>query len=103
MTVKSQLNACRDSLMAGMRSAARGAAPDEQAGTVLRACLDLVEHTLARDPGTVTSADIGTTLAVLERASAEFQDDGATIHAVSTALQNACKRLRLLITELERA
>jgi hypothetical protein len=103
MTVKSQLNACRDSLMAGMRAASRGASPDEGAGAVLRACLDLVEHSLAREPSTVTSADIGTTLGVLERASAELEDAAATPHAVSTALINACKRLRLLIAELDAA
>src|SRR5688572_32297605 len=44
VTVKSQLTACRDSLMAGMRAATRGAAPNERAERILRACLDLVEH-----------------------------------------------------------
>jgi hypothetical protein len=84
-----------------MRSAARGASPHERAGTVLRACLDLVEFTLGRETSTVTSAEIGTTLAVLERASADFADDAGTPHGVSTALQNACKRLRLLMGELD--
>ena len=99
MTIKSQLNACRDSLMAGMRAATRGASPDQGAGAVLRACLDLVEHSLAHDT-VVTATEIGTTLAVLERASAELADEVATPQAVSSALQNACKRLRLLMSEL---
>ena len=44
MSIKGQLNASRDFLMVGMRAAARGAVPNEQAGKLLRACLDLVEH-----------------------------------------------------------
>ena len=60
MTTKSQLNACRDSLMAGMRAATRGATPDEQAGLVLRACLDLVEHSIARDAASVTPSEVST-------------------------------------------
>ena len=45
MSVKGQLNASRDFLMAGMRAVrARFDTPTQQAGKLLRACLDLVEH-----------------------------------------------------------
>ena len=47
--------------MAGIRAAARGAKPNEAAGKLLRACLDLVEH-LTRQAEEVTAADVETTL-----------------------------------------
>ena len=72
MTVKGQLHACRDSLMAGMRAASRGSSPNPRAEPLLRACLDLVEH-LVRQSLDVTSAEVETTLAVLERAFAELE------------------------------
>jgi len=100
MTTKSQLNACRDALMAGMRAATRGANPDESAGEIIRACLDLVEHSLSRDPAMVTAVDVGTTLAVLERASVELGSVPTTPPAASASIQNACQRLRLLMGEL---
>ena len=99
MTVKSQLNACRDSIMAGMRAATRGATPNERAGKVLRACLDLVEH-MARQSDTVTTAEVGTTLAVLEQALAELENEAVTSNAVLIALQNAIGRLQSLRAEI---
>ena len=53
MSIKGQLNASRDFLMAGMRAAARGSTPNQQAERLVRACLDLVEH-LARQSENVS-------------------------------------------------
>jgi hypothetical protein len=98
MSVKGQLNSCRDFLMAGMRASARGAKPNEQAGKLLRACLDLVEH-LARQSESVTTAEVETTLGVLHNAAAELEQDESA-SAVLAALQNAIGRLQTLRTEM---
>jgi len=44
--------------------------------------------------------DVGTTLAVLERASVELGSVPTTPPAASASIQNACQRLRLLMGEL---
>src|SRR5258706_7475401 len=44
MSVKGQLTASRDFLMAGMRGSARGAKPNVQADKLVLACLGLVQH-----------------------------------------------------------
>jgi hypothetical protein len=98
VTVKSQLTACRDSLMAGMRAAARGAAPDERAGTLIRACLNLVEHLTAQSSD-VTVAEVNTTLNVLEQALTEMERD-AEPNAASAAVRNAIGRLQGLRAEI---
>jgi len=92
MTVKGQLHACRDSLMAGMRSASRGTPPNAKAETLIRACLDLVEH-LVRQSLDVTTAEVETTLGVMEArdfksiygAGASF--DGATIDSTAVLVK----------------
>jgi hypothetical protein len=98
MSIKGQLNSSRDFLMAGMRAAARGSTPNEQAGKLLRACLDLVEH-LERQSENVTAAEVETTLGVMTRAAAELeQDEGAS--AVLAAMRNAIGRMQSLRTEI---
>lgn len=98
MSVKGQLTASRDFLMAGMRAAARGAKPNEQAEKLVRACLDLVEH-LVRQSEIVTAGEVETTLGVLHRAAGELeQDDSAS--AVLAALRNAIGRMQALRTEI---
>src|SRR6476646_186865 len=99
MTVKGQLHACRDSLMAGMRAASRGATPNPRAEPLLRACLDLVEH-LVRQSLDVTTAEVETTLAVLERAFSEMETEGGATHGATVALKNAIGRLKALRIEL---
>jgi hypothetical protein len=99
MSVKGQLHSCRDSLMAGMRAASRGAAPSTKAESLLRACLDLVEH-LVRQSLDVTSAEVETTLGVLEQAYAEMEGDVGAAHAATAALKNAIGRLKALRLEL---
>jgi sirohydrochlorin ferrochelatase len=102
MTVKGQLHACRDSLMAGMRAASRGSSPNPRAEPLLRACLDLVEH-LVRQSVDVTTAEVETTLAVLERAFGELEDgtgDATTMNPASVALKNAIGRLKALRLEI---
>jgi hypothetical protein len=102
MTVKGQLHACRDSLMAGMRASSRGSSPNPRAEPLLRACLDLVEH-LVRQSLDVTTAEVETTLAVLERAFGELEDgagDVTTMNPASVALKNAIGRLKALRLEL---
>lgn len=88
--------------MAGMRAASRGASPHPKAEPLLRACLDLVEH-LVRQSLDVTSAEVETTLAVLERAYGELEDgsgDAAVMNPASVALKNAIGRLKALRLEL---
>ena len=88
--------------MAGMRAASRGAAPNPRAEPLLRACLDLVEH-LVRQSLDVTTAEVETTLSVLERAYGELEDNTdaeATMNPASVALKNAIGRLRALRLEL---
>jgi hypothetical protein len=100
MTVKGQLHACRDSLMAGMRAASRGATPNPKAEPLLRACLDLVEH-LVRQSLEVTTAEVETTLAVLERAYGELEGDSTEAsNPSSVALKNAIGKLKALRIEL---
>jgi hypothetical protein len=84
--------------MAGMRAAARGATPDERAGTLLRACLDLVEH-LTGEAKEVSVAEVNTTLNVLEQALNELERD-AEPNAASVALRNAIGRLQALRAEI---
>jgi hypothetical protein len=84
--------------MAGMRAAARGANPDARAGTLLRACLDLVEH-LTRQSTEVSVAEVNTTLNVLEEALIEMERD-AEPNTASQALRNAIGRLQSLRSEI---
>ena len=98
MSIKGQLNASRDFLMAGMRAAARGSTPNQQAERLLRACLDLVEH-LARQSENVTTAEVETTLGVMTRAAAELEQDEAA-SAVLAAVRNAIGRMQTLRTEI---
>jgi hypothetical protein len=88
--------------MAGMRAASRGVTPNPRAEPLLRACLDLVEH-LVRQSLEVTSAEVETTLAVLEHAFAELEGDAdadAAMNPAAVALKNAIGRLRGLKLEL---
>ena len=87
--------------MAGMRAASRGATPNPRAEPLLRACLDLVEH-LVRQSLDVTTAEVETTLAVLERAYGELEGEstGEASNPASVALKNAIGKLRALRIEL---
>jgi hypothetical protein len=85
--------------MAGMRAATRGAAPNPKAETLLRACLDLVEH-LARQSLDVTTAEVETTLGVLEQAYAEMDADAGSNHAATVALRNAIGKMKALRLEI---
>ncbi len=88
--------------MAGMRAASRGTSPNPRAEPLLRACLDLVEH-LVRQSLDVTTAEVETTLAVLDRAYGELEGEAeaeATMNPASVALKNAIGRLRALRLEL---
>ena len=99
MSVKGQLTASRDFLMAGMRAAGRGATPNEQAAKVIRACLDLVEQ-LVRQSESVTAAEVETTLNVLSQAVAEVDDETSATTAIVAALRNAIGKLQSLRTEI---
>jgi hypothetical protein len=98
MSVKGQLTATRDFLMAGMRAAGRVSAPNAQAGKLLRACLDLVEHMVPRAEG-VTASEVETTLSVLHQAAAELEQDESA-SAVLAAVRNAIGRMQALRTEI---
>jgi hypothetical protein len=98
MSIKGQLNSTRDFLMAGMRASARGSNPNEQAGRLLRACLDLVEQ-LELASENITSSDVETTLKVMHTAASELEQDESA-SAVLAALRNAIGRLQTLRTEI---
>src|SRR4051812_20297849 len=98
MSVKGQLNASRDFIMAGMRAAGRAGASNEHAMKLLRACLDLIEH-LEMQSLAVTPGDVETTLKVLHGAAGELEQDESA-SAVLAALRNAIGRLQTLRTEL---
>jgi hypothetical protein len=87
--------------MAGMRAVSRGATPNPRAEQLLRACLDLVEH-LVRQSLDVTTAEVETTLAVLERAYNELEGESTseTQNPASVALKNAIGKLKALRIEL---
>ena len=97
MSIKGQLIACRDALMAGMRATSRVAAPNEKVEKLLRACLDLVEH-LSGQSMAVTTGEVETTLGVLEQAYAELESEPGP---ATVALKNAIGRLRALRLEIE--
>src|SRR6185295_18392022 len=99
MSVKGQLNACRDSLMAGMRATSRGAAPNPKAEGLLRACMDLVEH-LAGQSMDVTTAEVETTLGVLENAYGELDAEVGATNPATVSMKNAIGRLRALRLEI---
>src|SRR3954467_13768094 len=99
MSVKGQLHACRDSLMAGMRAASRGVAPSAKAEPLLRACLDLVDNPV-RPSLDVTPAEVETTLGGREQAYAEMETDAGSAHAATVALRNAIGRLKALRLEI---
>jgi hypothetical protein len=99
MSIKSQIHSSRDFLMAGMRAAVRGPAPNVQAQKLLRACLDLVEQ-LARQPDIVAVTDVETTLGVLHQAAAELDDETAATSAVVASIQNAIGRLQTVRAEI---
>ena len=99
MSVKSQLTACRDFLMVGMRASARGAVPHEASAKNIRACLDLVEQ-LVRQSENVRAPEVDTPLTVLTRAAAELDADEGSPPAVISALRNAIGRLQALRTEM---
>jgi hypothetical protein len=100
MSIKSQLNASRDFLMAGMRASARVQTQNPQAEKVLRACLDLVE-TLVRQPAeNITIMDVEKTLNVLHAAASELDDETAATSAFVSSIRNAAGRLQGLRSEL---
>jgi hypothetical protein len=100
MSVKGQLHACRDSLMAGMRATSRAAVPNPKAEQLIRACMDLVEH-LVRQSLDVTTAEVETTLSVVENAYNEMEAEVGAANAATVALKNAIGRLRALRLEIE--
>jgi hypothetical protein len=85
--------------MAGMRAATRGAAPNDRAEAILRACLDLVEH-MARQAKEVSVGEVDTTLRVLDQAVRDMENEGLEAHASTTALRNAKERLIALKQEM---
>ena len=99
MSVKGQLNACRDSLMAGMRATSRAAVPNPKVDALLRACMDLVEH-LAGQSMDVTTAEVETTLGVLENTYGELDAEVGATNAATVSLKNAIGRLRALRLEI---
>jgi hypothetical protein len=84
--------------MAGMRAASRGT-PSPKAEALLRACMDLVEH-LVRQSLDVTTAEVETTLGVLDNAYAEMETEVGATHGATVALKNAIGKLRALRIEL---
>ena len=86
-------------MMAGMRAATRGVAPNEKAEKILRACLDLVEH-MTGQANEVSFAEVTTTLGVLDQAVRDLEHEGLEAHAATTAVRNAKERLVALKQEM---
>ena len=86
--------------MAGMRATSRAAVPNPNAEQLLRACMDLVEH-LVRQSLDVTTAEVETTLSVVENAYNEMEAEVGAANAATAALKNAIGRLRALRLEIE--
>lgn len=99
MTVKSQLHACCDSLMTGVRTAERAAVPDTRILATLRACLDVVER-LERSSSDVSAAQVEIALGVVEHAAVEIGTEPVAARTVLVAVRNAVDRLRRLKAEL---
>jgi hypothetical protein len=76
------------------------ATPSPKAEALLRACMDMVEH-LAGQSLNVTSAEVETTLGVLEQAYGEMDTEVGAANAATVALKNAIGRLRALRLEIE--
>ena len=87
-------------MMAGMRATSRAAVPNPKAEQLLRACMDLVEH-LVRQSLDVTTAEVETTLSVVENAYNEMEAEVGAANAATAALKNAIGRLRALRLEIE--
>jgi hypothetical protein len=81
-----------------MRAASRGT-PSPKAEALLRACMDLVEH-LVRQSLEVTTAEVETTLGVLDNAYNEMETEVGATHGATVALKNAIGKLRALRIEL---
>jgi SUMO ligase MMS21 Smc5/6 complex component len=99
MSVKGQLTASRDFLMAAIRASTRGATPNEHAGKVLQACLQLIEQ-LTRKADLLSADEVQTALDVLTRAAHELDDETPRTTAIVAALRNAIGRLQALRTEI---
>jgi hypothetical protein len=99
MTVRGQLTASRDFLMAAIRASTRGATPNEHAGQVLQACLDLIEQ-LVRKADRVSADEVESVLDVLTRAAHELDDETAKTTAIVAAVRNAIGRMQALRTEI---
>jgi hypothetical protein len=85
--------------MAGMRAATRGAAPNEKAEVIVRACLDLVEH-MNLQAKEVSVDEVNTTLRVLDQAVRDMETAGLEAHAATGAIRNAKERLIALKHEM---
>ena len=99
MSVKGQLTASRDFLMAAIRASSRGPTPNEHAGKVLHACLELIEQ-LVRKAELVSADEVATTLDVLTRAAHELDDETPRTTAIVAALRNAIGRMQAVRTEI---
>jgi hypothetical protein len=98
MSTKSQLHACGESLMIGLRLMERAITRDPDSLATLRACLDIVER-LERSASNLDLSHVETALAVVTQASNDFKAPG-TAPAVLSAIRGAADRLRRLQAEL---
>jgi hypothetical protein len=100
MTVKSQLHACAEALMVGVRATERAVVPDPRVLAILRACLDVVER-LRRSAEEVTADQVTIALNVVRQAEADLSRSQAPVRVVLKAVGNARERLEQLHTELD--
>lgn len=99
MTVKSQLHACVDSLMSGLKAAERAAEPDPRVLATIRACLDVVER-LEHSSKDVTVFEVEIALKVVKQAALELSRDPIA-NTVKVTVRNAVDRLERLRDELK--
>jgi hypothetical protein len=99
MSTKSQLHACSEILLTGIRAAERAGPSESRVLATLRACLDVVEH-LEYASHDVNAAHVATALAIVEQAAVELGSERGAAQTVVVLVRQVIDRLHRLKTAL---
>jgi hypothetical protein len=91
MSVKGQLTASRDFLMAAIRASTRGATPNEHAGKVLQACLELIEQ-LTRKADLLSADEVQTASRARPMSSTTKRPERRLLSRLCATPSGACRR-----------